>query len=48
MKIVLTADQLKRILAAEPVKLPIIIKMDKLSKKEFQELSDLLNKKKKG
>lgn len=48
MKILLTVDQLKMILASEPVKLPIIIKMNKVSKKEFKELSILLNQKKKG
>ncbi|KAF2511790.1 hypothetical protein E0W72_05650 [Flavobacterium arcticum] len=47
MKIILTVDQLKRILASEPVKLPILIKMDKISKMEFQELSLLINQKKK-
>ncbi|MGQ2985359.1 hypothetical protein [Flavobacterium sp.] len=48
MKIILTVDQLKRILEDEPVKLPILIKMDRVSKMEFQELSILLNQKRMG
>ncbi len=43
MKIILTIDQIKKILASEPVRLPIIIKMDRITKKEFQELARLLN-----
>lgn len=43
MKIIVTVNQIKKILESEPVKLPIILRMDKISKKEFQELSVLLN-----
>ena len=45
MRIVLTAKQLARVLETEPLHLPIIIKMDRITKEEFQELSDLLKKK---
>lgn len=48
MKVILTIDQLKRLLETEPLHLPIIISMDKVSKKEFQELTVLLKKKRKG
>jgi hypothetical protein len=48
MKIILKVDQLKRILENEPVKLPITIQMDRVSKEDFQELSVLLNQKRKG
>ncbi|MGQ2985375.1 hypothetical protein [Flavobacterium sp.] len=47
MKILLTVDQLKKILASEPLHLPLIIKMDRVSKKEFKELSAIIKDNKK-
>lgn len=46
MKIILTVEQLKRVLASEPVYFPIVIKMSKITKEDFQELSALLKHKK--
>ena len=48
MRILLTVDQLKRILEIESVHLPLIIRMDKVTKKEFQELIVLIQQKRKG
>lgn len=45
MKIILTVDQLKKILAIESLKTPIQFKVKNLSKKDMKELAELLKKK---
>ena len=45
MRIVITVKQLKHVLETESLHLPIVIRMERITKEEFQELSVLLKKK---
>lgn len=47
MKIILTIDQIKKLLANEPVKLPITFQVGRIKKTEIEELIEILKKKKK-
>lgn len=44
MKIIITIDQIKKILEEHPPKFPITIKVKGISKKDLEELSRLLQK----
>lgn len=44
MKIILTIDQIKKVLKSQPPKFPITIKVKGISKKDLEELSKLLQK----
>lgn len=48
MRIRLKLSQLKRILASEPLKLPISFKMEDLTDVEFSEFQKLLQSKERG
>lgn len=45
MKIILTLAQLKRVLTTEPLRSPIMFKVRNLTKKDMEELAQLLKKK---
>ena len=44
MKIILTLEQLKKVLASEPVHMPVTLQLGKITKAEIEELVELLKK----